>query len=464
MSNQMTTDIFASNDIAGFIEHSVEVMAVMEKIKIKISEIYEKYGFQPFATRLVEDADVLSQKGIDSKELFSLNFLSRGTEYIPGEDRRILALRFDLTVPLARYIGQHSNVMKFPFKRYQIQKVYRAEHAKVATGRYNEFYQSDIDVIGQGSIDLTHDSEFPAIICDIFQNIFNLERFVIRISNRKFLEGLFREYGVNDVTLIKQCIKIIDDIEKVSEQETIDRLHSVGLDMEKGRELLDFFREISSMNPMKTIPYLRGKFSNSLILQGIDELETVFEGIGMNGVSTSHFKFDPSIARGLDYYTGTVYETLLLDYPELGSVCSGGRYEDLVGTLARNKNIKYPGVGISIGLSRLVPTLIMKGHLSCDDYKTTSIMVSCQDKKFINKYIALGSMLRRNGHNVEIFQQRNKKLAYQLEYAEKKGIRYVLIANSYEFDEGKINVRNMITKETTSIALSELLTYFASMN
>lgn len=460
-------DIFAVNDIAGFIEHSVQVMAVMERKKKEISKIYEQYGFQPFETRLVENAEILSQKGIDTKELFSINFLSKGTEYVPGEDRRISALRFDLTVPLARYIGQHSTVMKFPFKRYQIQKVYRAEHAKVATGRYNEFYQSDIDVIGQGSIDLTYDSEFPVIICEIFKNIFHLDNFVIRISNRKFLQGLFQEYGVDDVSLVKQCIKVIDDIEKVPEEETIEKLQNYGMSINKAEELLKFFNDMYAMKPTDAIEDLKTRFQNKLAIEGINELETVFKGIIANGVDDKYFKFDPRIARGLDYYTGTVYETLLLDHPELGSVCSGGRYEDLVGTLSKNKNIKYPGVGVSIGLSRLIPTLIMKGYLKCGDNNTTSILVSCQDKKYIDKYTEIASIIRKefreNGKEnyvIEVFNQRNKKLGYQLGYAQDKNFQYVLIGKKDEFDKNIINIRNMTTKTTETIEISQLAKYF----
>lgn len=457
----MDTEIFAANDISGFIEHTVPVMSVMEKVKSKIAKVYCKYGFLPFETRLVEDAKVLNQKGIDSKELFSLNFLSKGVEYEPGEERRISALRFDLTVPLARYVGQHAHQISFPFKRYQIQKVYRAEQAKTATGRYNEFYQSDIDVIGQGSIDFNYDSEFPAVICDVFKNIFGLERFVIRISNRKFLEGLFVESGLTEVSLIKRAVKVIDDIEKVDSSVTVERLNALGLDLSKAKELLVFFNTVFDMNPLDAVAYLRNYgFKDALTLEGISELDIVINGVVSNGVDQKYFRVDPRIARGLDYYTGTVYETLLLDYPELGSVCSGGRYDDLVGTLTGNDNDKYPGVGISIGLSRLVPTLIAKGFLKPKDYMVANILVSCQDKKYINKYIEIGRTLRNAGHNIEVYMQRNRKLAAQLEYADKRGFKYVLIGNKYEFNENKINVRNMETKENTTVHLDDLVSYF----
>lgn len=451
-------EVFANNEIAGFVELSPAVMTVMEKVKSQIKVIYMKYGFQPFETRLVEDAKVLNKKGIDSKELFSLNFLSKGDEYSPGEERRVLALRFDLTVPLARYIDANTQKLTFPFKRFQIQNVYRGEQAKVATGRYNEFYQSDIDVIGNGSIDFNYDSEFPAIICEIFSTVFNLENFIIRISNRKFLEGLFIEYNILDTSKIKRCIKVIDDIEKVPEEVTINRLNEIGMSYDKAEELLSFFLTVFNMQPINAIEFLKEQnFQNKLTLQGIEELDIVINGIALNGVDQKYFRVDPRIARGLDYYTGTVYETILLDYPQLGSVCSGGRYDDLVGALSNKKNKKFPGVGISIGLSRLVPTLIANKYLDPSKYSVADVLVSCQDKKYISKYIEIGNTIRKAGFNVEVFLQRNKKLGYQLDYADKKGFKYVLIGTSYEFDENKINIRNMVTKETTTVNLENII-------
>lgn len=456
----MNQEIYATNEIAGFVEHSIPVMSVMEKSKKLITKVYQKYGFLPFETRLVEDSTVLNKKGIDSKELFSLNFLSKGTEHEPSEKRRIMALRFDLTVPLARYVGQHTHQINFPLKRYQIQKVYRAEQAKVATGRYNEFYQSDVDVIGYQSINFAYDSEFPAIICEIFKTVFNLENFVIRISNRKFLEGLFLENGVSKPALIKKCVKIIDDIEKVDSSVTLERLNEVGMSMDKAETLLKFFNDVFNMKPTDAIDYLKNfGFTNKTTIQGINELEIVINGIVSNGVPDKHFCVDPRIARGLDYYTGTVYETLLLDHPELGSVCSGGRYDDLVGTLSGNSNDKYPGVGVSIGISRLIPTLISKGYLKFDDFKTVDILVTCQDKKFVNKYIEIGNTLRNAGYNVDVYLQKNKKLGLQLEYADKGNFTFAIIANSNEFNENKLNVRNMKTKVTETIPADELVSY-----
>lgn len=441
--------MYAVNDIVGFVEHSTPVMGVIERTKSAIAQVYTKYGFQPFDTRLVEDVQVLHKKGIDSKELFSLNYLSKGTEYAPREERRAMALRFDLTVPLARYIGQQPKNIKFPFLRYHIAKVYRAEHAKVLTGRYNEFYQSDIDVIGQGSVDLAYDSLFPAIICEIFQEIFHVQRFVIRISNRKLLEGLFMNYGIPAAS-IRKCIKIIDDIEKVPEVETVARLNEVGMSLDNAVAMLALFTQIWSMKPTDAIAHLRTMEWNALAKEGIDELEVVFAGIADH----EHVKLDPRIARGLDYYTGTVYETMLLDHPELGSVCSGGRYDDLVGSLAGNTNVKYPGVGVSIGLSRLVPTLIEKGYLSVTN-ESNSVMIACTDPADIPRYNAIAKTLRDQGLEVEVFLQRDKKLRYQLSYADKKGYKYLIVCGPNDV----VNLRNMRTKLTECLTETDLVTH-----
>ena len=243
--------------IPGFPEFSIAETIVMNDVKRKISEIYELYGYTPFDTRLVETDQVLNQKGIDSKELFSLNFISKGNEYIPDEKRRKLALRFDLTVPMVRYVAQNKTLISFPVKRYQIQKVYRAEGHKVATGRFNEFYQADIDVVGFNSLDIAYDSEFPAIVCDILRNVFNIERFVMRISNRKLLEGLFRENGVKKVDKIKRAVRIIDDIEKVDSETTIQSLDEVGINYETAKSLLELFKVLYDKTPTEAITYLK---------------------------------------------------------------------------------------------------------------------------------------------------------------------------------------------------------------
>lgn len=449
--------------IPGFPEFSIEETIVMSDIQQKIRKIYELYGYIPFDTRLVETDQVLNQKGIDSKELFSLNFISKGNEYVPDEKRRKLALRFDLTVPMARYIAQNKTLISFPVKRYQIQKVYRAEGHKVATGRFNEFYQCDIDVVGFNTLDITYDSEFPAIICNILKNVFNVDRFVMRISNRKLLEGLFRENGVKKVDKIKKAVRIIDDLEKVDQETTIASLDEVGIDFDKAQNILTLFRELYQRNPTDAITYLKDYgFKDKQIRQGIEELESVVNGVIANGVEEKYFKVDARIARGLDYYTGTVYETNLLDHMEIGSICSGGRYNDLVSTLSGNPDDTYPGVGLSIGLTRLIPTLIKANYLKANSQTIANILVTCQDKKYISKYQEIGTTLRNANINTDVYLNKSTKLPKQLDYANKKKYKYVIIANKYEFDEDSVVVRNMNDATQEKVLISNLIHYFTS--
>lgn len=446
--------------IFGFPEFSINETIVLNRVKRQIEEMYELFGYVPFDTRLVELDSVLNQKGIDSKELYSLNFLSKGVEYEPGEARRKMALRFDLTVPMARYVAQNKNAIYFPMKRYQIQKVYRAEGHKVSQGRFNEFYQCDIDVVGCQTLDINYDSEMPAIIYQVFRTILNIERFVIRISNRKILEGVFRVYGVTQVDKIKRCVKVIDDIDKVDNDTTIQRLDEMGINMENATELLEFFREIYALEPTKAIEKLQSRgFEDAELLEGIGELESVVNGIISSGVAEEFFKVDVRIARGLDYYTGTVYETTLLDHRELGSVCSGGRYNDLVSTLSGNPEDVYPGVGISIGLTRLIPTLIAFGYLKDDSQTVANILVSCQDKKYLQKYQEIGTMLRKERINTDVYLNKSIKLPKQLEYASKKNYKYVIIGNKYEFENEEVVVRDMSASTQETIKIESLVSY-----
>ena len=460
METVSTTSKVSFAPIPGFPEFSIEENIVMNNVQSKIKEIYELYGYGPLDTRLVETDKVLNQKGIDSKELFSLNFIVKGNDVVPDENRRKLALKFDLTVPMARYIAQNKNTISFPFKRYQIQKVYRAEGHKVASGRYNEFYQCDIDVVGYNSLDITYDSEFPAIVCDILKNVFNIERFVMRISNRKLLEGLFRENGLMMVDKIKRAVKVIDDIEKVEKETTIQLLNELGITLENAERILILFKELYSRTPLEAMNYLKEcDFKDSQICEGISELDCVVNGIIANGVDEKYFKVDARIARGLDYYTGTVYETNLIDHMEIGSVCSGGRYNDLVSTLSGNPEDKYPGVGLSIGLTRLIPTLIKANYLSAETQTVANVLVTCQDKKFISKYQEIGSMLRGRGIKTDVYLNKSTNLPKQLDYANKKKYKYVIIANKYEFEENSVAIRNMNEATQETILITDIVDY-----
>jgi histidyl-tRNA synthetase len=447
--------------IPGFPELSENEEIVQQKIINQIKAVYEKYSFSPLETRLIEPETVLKQKGVDNKELYVLDKSYNDETIKANEKQQKLFLRFDQTVPMARYVAENKKTLLFPYKRYQIQRVYRAEDAKVKRGRFNEFYQCDIDIVGRNTIDIYYDSEFPAIIYNIFKSILNIEKFVIRINNRKILEGLFQEYGLDDTTKIKRAVKVIDDIEKVEQSLTITRLNEVGLSTEIATTILELFREINSQTPLDAIKLMKSKEFKSLILiQGLDELETVFNGILANGVPESYFKMDLRIARGLDYYTGTVYETTLSQFPELGSVCSGGRYDDLITTITGNKNDIFPGVGISIGLSRLIPTLIKNKILDASKYTVASICVTCQSPDRILDYQKIATLLRQNGFNVNIYIDRKGKLIKQLDYINNKGFKYAIIANGEEIDKKELIVRDMTTSQQDKVMMDDLVGYF----
>lgn len=435
------------DEINGFQEFDQETDIIIDDKKTKIAKVYKKYGYQPIDPRSVELLSILNEKGIDSKEVFCLSTLHKGEVKDRAETQETLALRFDLTVPLARYVAQNEKTLSYPFKRYHIAKVFRGETARPKLGRFCEFYQSDIDVIGNGKLDLMYDAEFPLIISEIFTKVFGINRFIIRMNNRKFLEGLFQEFGMTDPTKIKKTVKIIDNMEKVKLEETLSKLNELGLSKHGAESILEFFhifRESSLPNVVTTLKELKAQ--NALLQEGINELMIVFENILAGDVNIDNIMFDPSIARGLDYYTGTVYETLLIDNPELGSVCSGGRFEELVGTLSCNPNMKYPGCGISIGLSRLIPSLIKSGQIKTDGKTTAQVLVTMMDRNYATDYQRIATLLRKNDINTSVYCN-DIKLKNQLNYADKIGVGVVIVANGDELKNGVVQVKDMKLNE-----------------
>lgn len=434
-------------EINGFQEFDQETDIIIDKFKKEIAEIYRKYGYQPIDPRIIEPLSILVEKGIDSKEVFCLSMLHKGEVKDRNETQETLALRFDLTVPLARYVAQNEKILAYPFKRYHIAKVFRGETARPKLGRFCEFYQSDIDVIGNGKLDLMYDAEFPLIISEIFKNVFGINKFIIRINNRKFLEGLFQEFGMTDSTKIKKTVKVIDNIEKVKLEETLQKLNELGLNKQNAESVLEIFhifRETKLENITSVLKNL--KATNPLLQEGINELTIVFENIIAGGISTDNIMFDPSIARGLDYYTGTVYETILIDNPELGSVCSGGRFEELVGTLSCNPNMKYPGCGISIGLSRLIPALIKSGQIKTIGKTTAQVLITMMDRDCAIKYQQIASELRKFGINTSVYYN-DVKLKTQLNYADRIGVNIVIIANKEQLDNNSVQIKDMKINE-----------------
>jgi histidyl-tRNA synthetase len=436
-------------EIPGFPELLPCDEIIMQNVMEKIRQVYQKYGYVPLDTRLVEYADLLQEKGIDGKEVYALARL-HDNEIDMGKKSRILALRFDLTVPLARYVLHHAHELYFPFKRYQIQKVYRGETAKESQGRFREFYQSDIDVIGSNRLDIHYDCEFPSVIYEIFSRVLHVPDFVIRINNRKFLEGLFLEMGIAQEN-IKRTIKIIDNMEKEDRNETLKSLGTP-----KADTLLHFFTLCRSSDPEMVVTALSTISSkNKMLQEGIVELREVIQGVLGLGVPKKYIRVDPGIARGLDYYTGTVYETTLDSAPELGSVCSGGRYDNLVGTLSKN-TVLYPGCGISIGLSRLVPFLIKRGVLGSNRCVTTApVLVTTQDPTCMHDYQEIAAMLRQANIACTMYYNQDK-LKKQLKYASDCGYSFAIIANKDEIVNHVVNVKNLHTTVQETVPISEL--------
>jgi histidyl-tRNA synthetase len=343
---------------------------------------------------------------------------------------------FDLTVPLAHFVAKHHESLSFPFRRYQIQKVWRAERSQ--SGRYSEFYQCDIDVIGRGDLNILTDAELPSIIFRIFQEM-GVGRFVIRISNAKILEEYLRHAGVSE-QMLPAAKSIVDNLEKVGINRTVDSLALASeISVDKSREIIDFLIDKGTANDqvLETL----GKISGSERFRlGVKELSSVVSSIRMFGVPDEFVRVDLSIARGLDYYTGTVYETVLVDHPGIGSICSGGRYDDLCGQFTEEK---FPGVGISIGLTRLMGRLLSAGLIKAERATTAPVLVTMVNRLRMQEYIRIANELRAAGINTEIYLN-EAPIGQQLRYANRKGFQVAIVAGDRELDRGCVQIKNLV--------------------
>lgn len=442
------------NPISGFPELLPNQQIAFQKAMGLVKSVYESFGFIPMETPVVERVEHMLAKGISAKEVYGLRRLAA-----EGEDGdKDLALRFDLTVPLARYVSQHYGKLTFPYRRYHMEPVWRGERAQ--KGRYRQFYQCDIDVIGDGSLSLNHDAEIPAIIFQIFRKM-EIGDFTIRINNRKVLQGLFANVGLSSDADIKAAINVVDDLEKVPAEVTKERLMKLNISDAHAEELMSIFGIAESNEAVFAM--LKGKAGeNELLDEGVAELEYVLNTAKSfiekeeQTVFANSFKIDLGIARGLDYYTGTVYETKLNAHPNIGSICSGGRYDDLAGTFS---NKKLPGVGISIGLSRLVVVLIEAGLIPAEESTTADVLVTVQNPDKYTDYLNIAAELRSTGLNVEVFAEQ-KKLQAQLKYANKKGFPKVIIANDDELEKGLVKLKDMVSGEEKLLPVGDLSTLF----
>lgn len=423
--------------LSGFMELLPADQIKFNSLVDKIRKSYEKFGFLPLDTPIIEMADVLLAKagGETEKQIYRFN---------KGETD--LALRFDLTVPLAKYVCEYNNDISFPFKRYQIGKVYRGERPQ--KGRYREFYQCDIDIIGDGELSIVNDAEMPSVIYTTIKE-FGFDKFTIRINNRKLLNGLFAELSLEEQSV--EIMRIIDKLEKIGRDNVVKCLQDLNVADEKIEKVLNFI-EIDGETDEKLQKLENLNFTNELFLQGLNELKEVVKYVRLFGVPDTNFKVDLTIARGLDYYTGTVYETFLDDYRELGSVCSGGRYDNLAEFYTDKK---MPGVGVSIGLTRLFSKLSELNILNeKDDSISKVLVVSMSDD--ISRALEVATKIREEGINTDVYLE-NKKIKAKFKYADKLKIPYVAVIGEEEEKNGTVSLKNMESGEQEEMSIEKMI-------
>jgi len=423
--------------LSGFMELLPNKQIQLERMMDILRKTYTLYGFAPLDTPAIEDAQILLAKGGGETEKQIYRFQKGDSD---------LALRFDLTVPLAKYVALHYGELAFPFRRYQISKVYRGERAQ--RGRFREFYQADIDIIGDGKLDILNEAEIPAIIYDIFRS-FGLQRFQIRVNNRKILTGFYAMLCLSEKS--GEIMRTVDKLDKIGADKVKTILvDDCGLSQEQAEQILTFIA-IKGTNEqvLSALEGYTGK--NEIFDQGVQELRTVTENLAAFGVPAENFAVDLTIARGLDYYTGTVYETTLLDHPEIGSVCSGGRYDDLAGYYTDRQ---LPGVGISIGLTRLFYVLDEQGLLNPALPTASADALVLPMGTEIGSAIALAQALRAQGVRVQLYGEQ-KKFKQKISYADKLGVPFAVLLGEDELAQGKCAVKNMRTGEQLLLTADE---------
>ncbi len=433
----MKKTITAPRRPSGFNEYLPPEQIEFNRLLDIIRGTYEKYGYSPIDTPDLELSEVLLAKGGGETEQQIYRF-ERG--------KNDLSLRFDLTVPLARYAAEHEGQLVFPFRRYHIGKVHRAERAQA--GRFREFYQCDIDVIGSESSII--DAEFPAVINEIFER-FGFGEFTIRINNRMVLNGFFEGIGLAGVSA--EVLRVIDKMEKIAPGELVTELEKVGLNSEQVEKVLAF-TEISGTNDEVLDSLDALTIDNQMFREGVAKLCQLVASLRAMSVPETRFKINSKIARGLDYYTGTVYETILNDLPGVGSVCSGGRYDDLAGNYT---NTKLTGVGISIGLSRLFYKLLEAGVIKSAQQSLAKVIIMPLDETAIPKALEAASQLRAAGV-ATIMHTEPGGIKKKFRYADRMGCRYVVVIGENELATGVLSIKDMQTGETREAPLNDLAT------
>ena len=425
--------------LSGFMELLPAPQQQMERMMEILRTTYARYGFTPLDTPVIEASEVLLAKGGGETEKQIYRFSKGDAD---------LALRFDLTVPLAKYVALHYNDLSFPFRRFQIGKVYRGERAQ--RGRFREFYQADIDVIGDGKLDIINEAEIPAIIYETFTAL-GLQRFQIRVNNRKILNGFYAMQGLSEKS--GEIMRTVDKLDKIgAEKVRVCLMDDCGLTDAQADEILTFIAiRGSNEEVLSALSGYEGR--NGVFDEGLRELHTVVKYLSAFGVPAANFAVDLTIARGLDYYTGTVYETTLLDHPEIGSVCSGGRYDNLA---AYYTDRQLPGVGISIGLTRLFYVLGEQGMLNPDLPTAPADVLILPMTDELAPAIALATKLRQGGIRTQLYTEA-KKFKAKMNYADKLAIPYVLFLGEDEIAQGIVTCKDMVSGEQTKLSADDTL-------
>ena len=424
--------------LSGFMELLPADQIKLERMLESLRRSYETYGFTPLDTPVIESAEVLLAKGGGETEKQIYRFQKGDSD---------LALRFDLTVPLAKYVAAHYADLSFPFRRYQIGKVYRGERAQ--RGRFREFYQADIDVIGDGKLDILNEAEIPAVIYHTFKS-FGLSKFKIRVNNRKLLNGFYDLNGMSEKA--GEIMRTVDKLDKIGPQKVKQLLiDEVKMLPDKSENVLDFMAIQGSNEYVLSRLEEYRQMNEPTFNQGLDELIEVTKNLAAFGVPEENFAIDLTIARGLDYYTGTVYETVMTEHPEIGSVCSGGRYDNLAEYYTDRQ---LPGVGISIGLTRLFYVLNEQGLLSDEIVTSPCDALVIPMTEDLSAAVSAATELRKAGVRTQIYGEK-KKFKAKMSYADKIGVPFVLLLGEDEIAEGKVSLKDMASGEQQKLTAAE---------
>ena len=429
------SNLIAPRTLSGFMELPPQEQLLFDEVKRRLEEVYRSFGFYSIDTPVLEYSEILLAKAGGETEKQIYRFQKGDTD---------MTMRFDLTVPLAKYVAKNAGTLTFPFKRYQIGKVYRGERAQ--KGRFREFYQADIDIIGDGTLGIANDAEIPAVICAALTSL-GIGDFTIRLNNRKVLNGLFALLGMQEQAT--DVMRTIDKLEKIGREKVTEELSEIGMDAEKAGRLLDLLS--MKAQPEEVLERLSGmQGQNETLDEGVTELRDVLRYATAFGVPEGNLRIDLTIARGLDYYTGTVYETTLNRHPEIGSICSGGRYDNLAGYYTDRK---LPGVGMSIGLTRLFYILNERKYLNTAWSAPADALILPMTAD-VSRAVEVGAALRQAGIRTQIYLE-NKKFKHKIGYADKLGIPYAVFLGEDEIAAGTLTVKDMRTGGQKTLTLEE---------